>query len=363
MRRKYLLLPMALALTAMLSSCALLPEEAQIRTAPLIREYQQEEYELAEVVRGDLVETASVTARYVPVKKESMIFPLTGIPMDKMFVQVGDTVSAGQLLGQQKVDHIEEALSAAESEEKALQLQLQHLENSRQIALRRHEIETAEDDRQTAREKLEALEESFALRRQSLEDDLSVCRLSIETLNAQLMQRRLYAPFTGTVTFVRDYEDGHISGYAETAVTLADSTLTLFRAETQNWKKFREGEQHEIEVSRVPYALEVISEETLGLAPQEKIEGKKSYVYFRLLDPGAALEEDDYGTIEIELDRRDGVLHIPAGAVLTAGDKTIVYYQREDGLKAYKEIEVGATINRRTEVLGGLEEGEWIIAG
>lgn len=363
MRRKYLLLPMAMTLALSLSSCSLLPEEEQMRTAPLIHEFQQEEYEQAQVTRGDLVETAGVSARYVPVKKESLLFPLTGIPMDKMYVQAGDAVQAGQLLGQQKVDAIEESLEKAQLEETSIRLQLEHLEKSRQLALRRHEIETAETDRDTAREALDKLEETFAQQRQSLEDALSICRLSIETYENQLKERRLYAPFDGTVTFVRNYEDGHICGYAEVAVTLADSTMTLFRAETQHWASFHEGDRYEIEVSRTPYALEVISEEALNLEPQEKKEGKKAYVYFKLLEPGAALEEGDYGTLEVELDRRENVLHIPAEAVLTAGDMTIVYYQREDGLKAYKEIEAGVTINRRTEILSGLEEGEWIIAG
>jgi hypothetical protein len=61
------------------------------------------------------------------------------------------------------------------------------------------------------------------------------------------------------------------------------------------------------------------------------------------------------------LDERLNVLYVPAKAVSTANDEPIVYYLREDGMKAYKYVEPGVTINNRTEIISGLTEGESVI--
>lgn len=74
-RRGRLLLALA-ALAPVLSSCALVPQEDSVRTAPMLREYAQEEYEFAVVERGDLIRTEKVSARYVPVQEEALSFSL-----------------------------------------------------------------------------------------------------------------------------------------------------------------------------------------------------------------------------------------------------------------------------------------------
>lgn len=363
MRGKYWILAGVLAAAGTLSGCSLLPEQEIVRTAPVIREYQKEAYEMAAVERGDLIKTERVSAKYVPVQKESMTFQLTGEYVDRMMVQVGDSVEKGQLLGQQRVEEIEEAIVLCESAVHELEMKLQTEDALHGIELQRLEIRMGGAGRQELTEALAKAEEDFAASRRGIEDQLTVKQLELQMLRDDLAARQLRAPFAGTVTFVRDFEEGHRSAYAEVAVTLADSTMTLFRAETKLWPQFHVGDMHEIKVDDATYTLEVVDEASLGVAAKEKVEGKKAYVYFMLTEPNPALEEDDSGMIDLELDRREGVLHVPSSAVMAAGDKHLVYYENEDGIKAYKEVEVGATIDKRTEIISGLVEGELIIAG
>ena len=84
-------------------------------------------------------------------------------------------------------------------------------------------------------------------------------------------------------------------------------------------------------------------------------------MYFALDQPAFDLKDGDTGNLEIVLDERLGVLHVPAKAVSAANGQPIVYYLRDDGMKAYKYVETGATIDARTEILSGLEEGESVI--
>lgn len=51
--------------------CSMLPEEEEFRSAPVLRDYQQAEYTLTPVLRGDLELTQSISCRYEPVKRKS----------------------------------------------------------------------------------------------------------------------------------------------------------------------------------------------------------------------------------------------------------------------------------------------------
>ena len=362
MGRKYLRLLALMGACACLTSCALLPEEEAVRTAPVLRQAQPETYEFVRVERGDLVQIEKVSARYVPVQKESLSFKLLGEYVDRMLVNVGDNVKKGQILGQIRVDDIEDQISSTKDAITRLALQLNYLEQEYALALRRSEIQTEGQSADAVRKASEAVDESFGERREALKDQLALQEITLKNLNAEYEKRLIRAPFAGTVTYVREYDEGHQTSYAETAVTIADSTVTVFRAETKNWHAFHEGDLHMIKVGLDEYTLEVVTEESLGLQPTERTEGKKGYVYFRMTEPILGLEDGDYGVIEIELDRCDDVLYVPSGAVMAAGDIHLVYYQREDGLKGYMEVQIGKTIGKNTVITGGLAEGEEIIA-
>lgn len=51
----------------------------------------------------------------------------------------------------------------------------------------------------------------------------------------------------------------------------------------------------------------------------------------------------------------------PVTLFLSASGQPIVYYQDEEGMKAYKAVETGLTANKQTEIVSGLMEGESII--
>ncbi len=53
---------------------------------------------------------------------------------------------------------------------------------------------------------------------------------------------------------------------------------------------------------------------------------------------------------------------MPASAVSTINGETVVYYQREDGMKTYKSVTVGLLAGNMIEIISGLTEGELVIA-
>ena len=107
----------ALLLTAvmLLSGCSLLPEEERVKSSPVIRQFTRPVFKTAQVTRGDMIQTLKVSCKYVPVQTVSLGFALGGEYIDRFFVEVGDQVQQGQLLGQLRLDDLEEAVSSLPS--------------------------------------------------------------------------------------------------------------------------------------------------------------------------------------------------------------------------------------------------------
>ena len=172
----------------------------------------------------------------------------------------------------------------------------------------------------------------------------------------------LRAGINGTVTYTKHPKSGERSVAGERVISVADDTMSLFRSETKYWPMFEPGQEQVITVSKVEYEAIVASEEELGLPEQVKVEGEPAYVYFKLKNPTFDLEDGDRGTLTLVLDSRTDVLMAPESAVTTADDMSIVYYQDEQGMKAYKPVVTGLVANGKIEIISGLTEGESVIA-
>lgn len=361
MRKKCLLILCLLALMGLLSSCALLPEEENIQLSPSIHVYEGKGYETQPVERGDLIEKVKITCRYVPVQSVSLSFSISGEYVDRMMVQVGDSVEKDQILGQLQLGDLEERLSQARRNVEELKLKRSYQEQLHALNLRRGEIEWKKLAAEDRREASEDLEESHAKAMKAIEDDLTLAQLSIQTLENDLAKRQIRAPFAGTITYVRKYKDGARSEIGSSAVTLVDSTMSLFRASTEYWELFEKGKEVEIAVGKKTYPAAVVDAQELGLEPEERLPGKKANVYFALKEISFELEEGANGTFEMVLSEHPDVLYVPERAVSASDGQPIVYYLREDGMRAFKHVETGVTVSGFTEIVSGLAEGEAIV--
>lgn len=353
-----------LTLTCMLTaSCSLLPEEETFSAAPLIREYEREEFELAFAERGDMELSEKISCTYVPVQTEALRYQVGGVYYDETFVEVGDRVEAGQLLAQLNVEGIEEKVKESEQQIEKLHIRIAALEENRSIALERRRIQMKDSSSADMEEAMRELNEQYDGDLQSLQDSLYLAEIQLDEYKEQLAQRQLRAGIAGTVTYIRKVSNGDRSVAGERFITIADSTMSLFRAETKYWDIFEPGQEYVIVVNKAEYEAIVASEEELGLKPTEKVEGEKEYVYFRLKNPSFELEDGDRGTLTVVLDSRENVLQVPESAVTLANGQYIVYYQDEEGMKTYKPVEIGLQAGKMVEIISGLDEGESVIVG
>ena len=360
MKRSGLLL-IILSIILILSSCGLLPEEETFRTVPMIDTYEKEEFKQTLVVRGDMRLTENIDCSYIPMQTEMLSFPVSGEYFDEVFVRVGDSVKKGQLLAQLDLSGAQETMDDCSAQIDTLKVQIAALEENRALELKRQKILLSDSSEEELNEALERTNRQYDAQKQKFSDELTVAQIRMNEAKALLEERQMYAGIDGTVTYIRDFDTDDQSVADQWFMTVADTTTSLFRAETKLWDQFNPGDEYVITVNKTEYETVVVSEAEIGIEETEKQEGEKGYVYLKLKDPAFNLEEQARGTLVLLLDSRTDVLMVSKSAISTANGQSVVYYQDENGLKTYKQVETGLTVNGMVEIISGLTEGESVI--
>ena len=351
------------AATLLLGGCGLLPMEEQYEKAPLIPEYQKEQWQMDYVRRGDLVQSQVVTCTYMPVQTQTLSFAVADARFDTLFVSAGDRVEAGQLLAQLDVSGLQEQIEDCELQLEKLQLQIAAVEENLKLALERETILQEGNSQQEREAALEKIRSQYDLQKQPLLDEKEILQMQLEDSRTKLDNRCLYAGIDGVVTFVRSVKKGDRIGAGEKVVVIEDSATSAFCADSRYWSYFQPGQEYMITVAGTQYRTRVVSEEELGLPANDYTDEIYGLTYFQLLEQASALEDGDRGTVTVVLDTRQDVLMVPASAVTNLKDYTVVYYQDEEGMKNYKIVEVGMEADGMVEIIAGLTEGECIITG
>ena len=110
-----------------LSGCGLLPKEEELPTAPILVEVETEEYTVAKVARGDVRITEIVRANYVPSASEKLAFRVGDEVVEKVYVQMGDVVKAGDVLAELDVSRQKDQLRQQQDRIDSLYLQLESM--------------------------------------------------------------------------------------------------------------------------------------------------------------------------------------------------------------------------------------------
>ena len=351
-----------LVLCAALAGCSILPKEEVRRKAPLLVETETEKFEFSYVTRGDLELTQRVSCTYVPIQKINLNFGVSGQYVDAMFVQTGDIVKKGQILAQLRMDGVQENIDTLNYNINLTKVSMQHLEEMRAIALERQKILYAADEEKLA-EAIDSVNKSYDERKAGYENALYLYEMELQAAYDVKRQRQIIAPIDGTVTYARKYSESSISDETERALTVVDSTMSLFSASTDNWHLFNVGDEYIITCKKTDYAAVVADPIELGIDPGEREMGKKGNVYFTLVTPALELEDNDKGSLTLILDARYDVLTVHQDAISSANEDAIVYVLNEEGMKSYKKVKVGLKAGKYYEVIEGLEEGEEVIVG
>jgi membrane fusion protein, copper/silver efflux system len=133
-----------------------------------------------------------------------------------------------------------------------------------------------------------------------------------------------------------------------------------------------EGEVFERDLPAVRIGADVKAE--FDALPGEMRSGRVSYLYptlnpetrtarirVHLANPGMRLKPGMYGTIRIDGSAETSI-SVPRSAVLSTGERTVVFVRRPDGMLQPREVKTGESTESRTRIISGVNVGETVVS-
>ena len=349
----------------MLSGCSLLPKEDEYQISPVVVNNQTITYKTAIVEQGDISKTETVTCTYKPVKTQSYAFDLTGESYDAVYVSAGEYVEKGQLLAQLNVASISSQIASCLHSINSTSLSLQQTKELRDIKYEHQKelIEAATEAEKAFLQSAQSVYDSYSATISSLTNDLTVLQMKYSELLSQLGERQIYADFSGNVTtaLVRSSMDKSVQG--ETVVTIADTSTSMFTANTQYYSYFNVGDVHSMTVNGELCSVKVVDPVEYGFEKSEVSSDGKAVVYFEMEDAISNLDENGSGRIELVLEKSEKSLYVVSDAIINTSEGSSVYYFDESKVMRMKSVKTGIVSGMYTEILEGVKAGEELILG
>ncbi|HLB89955.1 MAG TPA: efflux RND transporter periplasmic adaptor subunit [Terriglobales bacterium] len=356
---------------------------------------------LAKVEKGDLAKSVVATGKVEPITKVEVKSKASGI-VKKLLVDSGDRVKKGQLLAQldkeeiqAQVEQSRAALAASEANLKSSEADYERAKVDAEgpdVPLLKRAYERAIGMAKEGVVSTSALEDAqknyeLALNKQNVaKAQLIVLKAKIAQSQAQVAQDRAHlnqldeqlsytdieSPIDGVV-LSRDVEMGD----AVSSILVLGSSATLVMTLGDTSEVYVKGKVDESDIGKVylgqPARIKVESfkEKTFNgkvtkISPMgvEKDNVTTFEVRVSINNPGGELKAVMTANAEIILEEHKNVLQIPEGAILYDKDKKasveVPDPKAKDGKKKIA-VNIGISNGAKTELLGGLKEGDQVV--
>jgi RND family efflux transporter MFP subunit len=313
------------------------------------------------VTRGDVVKTVLVDGNLVVPDKAYLSFGVTGT-VTEVLVAEGDNVTEGQILARLDAQSLNSSVDMAE-------LQVEIAENQVKAARASYEIAQLNLDNAGAipswsKDVLEQQVDIAEASWQTAKLNLELAKLSLDSAKLNLDKAVITAPFDGVVADINIIEGQDISTAA-----LATPAITLVGASGIEMQ----GNIDELNIALVK--LGQSANITLDALPDEQVMGGVAFISpkgtvlagivsyattISLENPSAELKDGMSATAEVVVERRDNVLLIPNTVIQGTVQNPFVEVP-VNGKPVERQITLGLSDGRNTEVLSGLEEREEVV--
>ena len=356
---------------------------------------------LAKVERGDLAKSVVATGKVEPITKVEIKSKASGI-VKKLLVDAGDRVKKGQVLCELDRDEIQAQVNSA----RAQLLASEAAERGATADLARAKVDAEGPDvplLKRAYDRAVRMAKEGVVSQSSLDDAQKNYELALNKQNvakaqvlvltakekqasaqveqdkanlAQLVEQLSYTTITSPldgVVLSRDVEMGD----AVSSILVLGSSATLIMTLGDTSQVYVKGKVDESDIGKVymgqPARIKVESfkdktfyGKVTKIAPMgvEKDNVTTFEVRVSINNPGGELKANMTANAEIILEEHKNVLQIPEGALIYDKDKKS-YVQvpdpaAKDGMRKVA-VNVGISNGAKTEVLGGLKEGEQVV--
>jgi HlyD family secretion protein len=356
---------------------------------------------LAKVERGDLAKSVVATGKVEPITKVEIKSKASGI-VKKLYVDAGDRVKKGQLLAELDKEEIEARVAQAKAQTEASEASLK----GTQADLERAKVDAEGPDvpmLKRAYDRAQGMAKEGVVSQSALDDaqknyelalnKQNVAKAQLQVLHAkigqaqaqvaqdhanlkQLLEQLGYTTITSPIDGIilsRDVEVGD----AVSSILVLGSTATLIMTEGDISEVYVKGKVDESDIGKVymsqPARIKVESfkDKTFNgkvtkISPMgvEKDNVTTFEVRVSINNPGGELKAAMTANAEIILEEHKGVLQIPEGAILYDKDKKASVEVPDPKGKEGKNkvaVNIGISNGAKTEVLGGLKEGDQVV--
>lgn len=98
------------------------------------------------------------------------------------------------------------------------------------------------------------------------------------------------------------------------------------------------------------------------IAPSVDLQSRTGTVRVELANPGNRLKPGMYAAVQIDVPARAPELVVPRTAVLSTGQRNIVFVRHEDGMLMPHEVRLGLAVGDTVQILGGIPEGATVVS-
>ncbi|NLG88093.1 MAG: HlyD family efflux transporter periplasmic adaptor subunit [Clostridiaceae bacterium] len=365
----------------MLSACGLFPTEEEVLAPPLI-EPEEITYRTAEARIGYIEDSITRTAYFIPVIDKDHFFTNRSGRLKAIYVKLGDTVKAGDLIAELLTDDIEKEIeyqrilvdsyikSCSYIEQKsaieimAAESNLADLEKKHREMLgnagahARNEIENIEREIKNQKISVDKLKLDYSNQLEMKKYELALSEMKLKQLEEELSQCRLYASVDGIVTYVLNISEGDIVDIYKTVATISDPEVLHLEYKGNSAGDFKVGMKVQVTVDKKTYSGEVVL--TAASVPFEEMEKYRDTVQIKMEQMPEGVKMGDRAEIKLVRDFKENAVIIPKNALKSYLGKDVIYIL-EDGIRVERYVQKGVQSVSEVEITEGLKAGEQVI--
>lgn len=387
------LLFVAIMISGVVSSCALLPTGRSDRAAseaptptpiPTAIVPTKPTYKVA---KGEVVDELTFSGRISPVLEKELFFRTDG-RVRTVFSKRNEMIKQGTVIAELENDALERDLKSAELELERAQVTLDAAKRELEFNLR-----VAKDNLEIEQIKLASLQaaqtpdaNAIAIQQKQIDlaqiavdrldrgvdplvaNDLTRNQLAVEKLKTQIAEAEITAPFDGQLLSVSLSPGQEVKGYQAVVVLadvnnlevsadlLSDQMTKLVEAMPANIVLVsRPGEILKGKVRQLPYPY---GSGGRGIKVEDQDKSTRFSVEKSAKDAGFAL--GDLVRITVELERKANVLWLPPQALRVFEGRRFAVVQDGDAQRRV-DVTVGIQTQERVEIKEGLKEGQVVV--
>lgn len=342
LRRKILPALTGLGVCLCLTSCGILPTEEEFDAAPVVKEYEGGNFNKVTVTRGTLQKTEEITGKYRGTVREEVVTDGVSV-VKKIYVKKGQRVKVGDKLLSYVIQSSENSLKEAEDKIAKAKLQMQQAKKMMELEIQKQQ-KLGGDKKDIAN-----IRNQYSQQIKSYESSLELLEMDAKIAREEIEAEDITASVSGQVTFVDQDAVGTFGDTEEPTILIEGAKKNRFEATSEYASRCKDGDVVTIDVKGQEYKATI-----------RKDKESKDIVYFYPTS-NINLEDGVAAFYQLVMKEIKDVLYLPSSIVYTMGDKHVVYYEDDNGLKTMKEVTVGETIGNFVEITNGLEEDELVI--